>query len=104
MRGRRHVAVVECALLLSGVGVLGVVVRASLMARDMDVARSIDALLDCLKRDHGGGSGFAIAAPRLVPKPDRRRFPRRQTRSHVPRSQPCWPRATDPVGNDRWNS
>ena len=100
----RQVTLVECVLLLSGIGVLSVVARASLMARDINEAQSIDALLDCLRHEHGGGSGgLAVAAPQLVPRPDRRRFPRRQTRTDVPRPQPCWPPVTNPTSN-RWTS
>jgi hypothetical protein len=91
----RQVTLVECVLLLSGVGVLSVVVRASRMARDLDVAQSIDALLDCLKPDHGDGTRrSSIATPLLVPKPDRRRFPRPQIRREVARPKQGWPSAT----------
>jgi hypothetical protein len=84
MRGGQ-ITSLECALLLVGIGGLTVVIRAGRRARDMDVAQSIDVLLECLKREHGGGGRSGLAIPQLVPKPDRRRFPRQQTRLEVAR-------------------
>lgn len=77
MRGGQ-ITLLEGVLLLVGIVGLSVVVRGSRRARDLDVAQCLDDLLECLKAERVGGGRSGIATPLLVPKPDRRRFPRQR--------------------------
>jgi hypothetical protein len=100
MRGGQ-ITSLECALLLVGIGGLTVVIRASRRARDMDVAQSIDVLLECLKPEHGGGGGdpvspyFSLCRSRIVDA-----SPGNKLDSRWRGPQPCWPSITDRTGSD----